>query len=121
MNTSKDIPLFVDDDNNSLMTLSSFLFYFSLNQFHDDIYSTKEEEEEVFRSFSDVLNMMMVLLFELHYCNLLESKTNERTNERKDKKKKEGGENEWHNKRMTARRALANPIPAAHADECANE
>jgi heme/copper-type cytochrome/quinol oxidase subunit 2 len=40
----------------------------------------------------------------------------ERTSERKDRKR-----NEWHNKRMTARRALANPIPAAHAAECANE
>ncbi len=54
---------------------------------------------------------MVTILFIPIY--LLES----RPNDRKDKKKR----NEWHNKRMTARRALANPIPAAHAAECANE
>jgi hypothetical protein len=58
-----------------------------------------------------MLTILFFFYFHYSYSNP------ERASERKDKKKR----NEWHNKRMTARRALANPIPAAHADECANE
>jgi len=57
--------------------------------------------------------MVTVLFF---FCFHYSYSNPERASERKDKKR-----NEWHNKRMTARRALANPIPAAHAAECANE
>jgi hypothetical protein len=57
-----------------------------------------------------MVTILFFFLFHYTYSNP------DRTTTEKIKKR-----NEWYNKRMTARRALANPIPAAHAAECANE